>query len=448
MLLNFRVSNFRSFKDEVSISMLSTRLDQGSGVTTRVAADGTTVDVLPVVAVLGANASGKSNLLRAMSTMREMVLTSASRPPHEYASRDHFLLDPNSAGEPTLMEINFVIDGDRYQYGFEITDGGLVIEEWLHTFPHKRTQVLFDREKGNEYQFGKNLGGQTRLISEITRPQVLFLSSAAQAGHHLLTRIYDYFYANLTLLDVPDRGQVSGSTIRRLQEKGGSAIRMLSYADLGIYDARIRKSKMSAEQRSRYRKMISEQWDETDELSAEEREEQINSIIARIEDSDPSVELMHRGTENRTYALPFEEESLGTKSWLSFISHALDAIEAGSVLLIDELDASLHPLLLAEALELFQSKKTNRNGAQLIFTTHDVTLLSKSLEDYRLSRGQIWLTEKGDDGSSSLVPLSDYRPRKGEDLARGYLQGRYGGTPRLLRNAAGRAIQVETNRGE
>ncbi|WP_328813589.1 AAA family ATPase [Rhodococcus sp. NBC_00297] len=403
--------------------------------------DRTTVDVLPVLAVLGANASGKSNLLRAMDFMRDLVLESAQRPPMEGMPIDPFVLDPNYRQRPTLMEIDFTMQGERFQYGFEI-DANRVIGEWLHTFPHKRTQVLFDRDENEDYQWGKNLPPRTRTVAGLTRPDVLFLSMAANLNNELMLRIYSFFRDNLILLDVPNRGHVSPPTVRRLQGKRRKSIDMLALADLGIVDAKVTKTRLSEEQRQHYRKYIEESWNLTPGATEDERAAEIEEVLLNIEksqnDSNPVVEMIHRGPENRAISLPYNEESLGTKSWLSFSTYALDALENGSVLLVDELDASLHPILLREAIELFQST-ANTRGAQLIFTTHDVTLLGRDLDGHSLSRGQIWMVEKNSGGDSTLVPLSDYKPRKGEDLARGYLQGRYGGTPRIARSTVARA---------
>ncbi|MFF1942470.1 ATP/GTP-binding protein [Rhodococcus qingshengii] len=439
MLLNFRVANYRSFKDEVTLSFVATRLDDGQGRPTRVALDQSTVDVLPVLAVLGANASGKSNLLRAMSFMRDMVIRSAQRPPLDGIPVDPFLLEPTYKQKPTLMELDFTMDGERFQYGFEF-DAHRITGEWLHTFPHKRTQVLFDRDNFDDYQWGKNLPPKTRTLAGITRPDVLFVSVGAQMGNDLLTRIYAFFRKNLVLLDVPDRGQITAPTVRRLRAKRSKSLNMLALADLGIVDAKVTKIKLTDAERERYRRHIDKSWEFEPNISPEEREAEIESVLRNIEErnENPSVELIHRGIGNRGVALPFEQESLGTKSWLSFSAYALDAIENGGTLLVDELDASLHPLLLREAIDLFQST-ANVRGAQMVFTTHDVTLLGSSSDDHRLSRGQIWMVEKGEGGDSALIPLSDYKPRKGEDIARGYLQGRYGGTPRIARRSATRA---------
>lgn len=435
MLLKFSVGNYRSFRDEVELSAVATRLDKGIGFPTQIAQDGSTVDILPVVGILGANASGKSNLIRAMSTMRDLVLNSGSRPPYMGVATDPFRLDPLSSRRPTTMSIDFAYNGARYQYGFEI-GGGRVIEEWLHTFPHKRVQVLFDREKTSEYQFGKNLGGRNRTIEEITRPQSLFLSTAASAGHPLLSDIYAFFVANLSLLDVHNRISSETDVATRLGAYRDQAVRLLAMADLGITDLRIRKGgrREDAEERERSLRSMIEGVEFPAEMTPEERSEQIDLLVAQMTEEPPTLELHHRGLHKNATALSFEDESLGTRSWLSFILSALEALDKGRILLVDELDVSLHPILLAEALRMFQSRKSNRHGAQLIFTTHDVTLLggqNLDLDRYRLSRGQVWLTEKEANGSSTLTPLAEYRPRKGEDLTKGYMQGRYGGTPRV-----------------
>jgi len=154
----------------------------------------------------------------------------------------------------------------------------------------------------------------------------------------------------------------------------------------------------------------------------------------RAEDPIPTMveehelQLTHHSVVGAT-PLPYKEESLGTQAWIVLIAYALAALDAGGSLLVDELDASMHPLLMREILRLFSNVETNPNGAQLIFTTHDTTALGTMVGNQPLSRGQIWFTEKDREGSSRLTPLTDYRPRKGENIERGYLQGRYGGTP-------------------
>lgn len=434
MLLNFRVSNYRSIKDEALLSAIATRLDKGYGFPIPYAVDGSSIDVLPILAVLGANASGKSNLLRAMATMRDAVLNSAARPRYRNLNIEPFLIDPAYSDRPTMMEINFTLRGDRYQYGFEIFQGR-VLEEWLQTFPHKRAQTIFDRQDTGEFQMGRGFGRTGKFIADTTRPEVLFLSAAANAGHPLITEIYDFFLSNLRVLDVADRGQVDEEFVNRLLKRRSKAVELLSMADLGILDAQVSRSEPSQAEIDHLRELARDGFvSMPDDMPEEAREAQIAEFARMMATDEPTIELIHRGGQHAR-ALPFEHESHGTKSWLSFVTYALEAIETGGVLLVDELDASLHPLLLSQALSLFQSPESNPHGAQLIFSAHDVTLLGgagDALDRYHLSRGQIWLTEKGRDGATTLTPLAEYKPRKGEDLVRGYLQGRYGGTPHIV----------------
>ena len=191
MILGFRVCNYRSFRDEATMSLVATRLDQGVGHPVVVAEDGTTRDVLPVLAVLGANASGKSNVLRAMGFMRSFILTSAQTPAYAPLPRDPFRFD-GQPERPSLFEMEFALNGERFVYGFELGPER-INGEWLFTYPHKRPQTIFERE-GDEFQFGKRLvGGSARAVAEIVRPNSLFLSTMANAKTRELANIYNFF---------------------------------------------------------------------------------------------------------------------------------------------------------------------------------------------------------------------------------------------------------------
>lgn len=431
MLLNFRVSNFRSFRDEVRLDFEATRLDRDEGFPAQVARDGSASRVLPVIAILGANASGKSNVLKAMNKMRELVMNSSYRTRGQSLDIPVFALDRSSAARPTDFELGFTIRGVRHQYGFQIQKGQIK-EEWLHAFPHKRAAVVFDRTGPGEYQFGRGLGtAKIRTLSQITRPDTLFLSSAAQAELEFATPIYDFFAQNLKLLGMHQRLDEAVSVIDNLGKRQKRAIDLLAKADLGIVGAEIREGDHGWT-REALREALEFQFPRG--MSTAEREEHMEATLTEVVKSARTLELVHKSSAT-SMALPFSEESLGTRSWLALVSHSLEALEEGGSLLVDELDASLHPILMAEAIELFRHRESNPEGAQLIFTTHDVTMLANDFTPVQLPRGAVWLTEKGLDGSTRVIPLSEYRPRKGEDLARGYLQGRYGGVPRLPERA-------------
>lgn len=431
MLLNFRVSNFRSFRDEVSLDFEETRLDQGEGFSVQIAKDGSAARALPVIAILGANASGKSNVLKAMNKMRELVMNSSYRSRGQSLDISTFALDRTSSKRPTEFELGFSLRGVRYQYGFQI-ERGRVKEEWLHTFPHKRAAVVFDRSGHTEYQFGRGLAtAKTRTLAEITRPDTLFLASSAQAEFEFATPIYDFFAKNLKLLSMPQRIDEAASMIENLGKRQKRAVDLLAKADLGIVGAEIREGDPGWDLDS-LREVLDLQLPRG--MGDAEREAHMEATLAEVARSARTLELVHRSRAT-SMALPFAEESLGTRSWLALISYSLEVLEEGGSLLVDELDASLHPILMAEAIELFRHRESNPEGAQLIFTTHDVTMLANDFTAVHLPRGAVWLTEKGLEGSTHVIPLSEYRPRKGEDVARGYLQGRYGGVPRLPERA-------------
>ena len=237
VLLRFRFSNYRSFRRETEFSLVATRQDRHVARRVRKSSvTGETVDVLPVVAVLGANASGKSNLLGAMAFMRQVVTGDYLNPKKLLGTRrDYFLLDPKAAYESSMFEVDFIHQGDRFQYGFELNDEA-VTSEWLHAFPHNRTQILFDRE-GKDYQFGRKLGGPNRPIADITRRNALFLSVAALSNHDFLGSIFQWFTHGLIELD---RGPTSSARLsdllRRIPAYQQRISGLARLADLGIVE--------------------------------------------------------------------------------------------------------------------------------------------------------------------------------------------------------------------
>lgn len=424
MLLRFKFANYRSFRDEAELSALGTRLDMDAGRLEPVSTEtGDTLAVLPVIAVLGANASGKSNLIKAATFMRNFVLESAFKvSPLGGIRRDAFRLDQSSPSQPTLLEVDFTHMGSRYVYGFELDDNS-VQAEWLHTFPHRRTQVLFDRE-GSEFTFGRNLPGPNKRIADLTRSNALYLSTAAGANHEALLGVISWFYTGLIPVDLGVHGHET-FLAQQVEGQERRVSQMLRLADLGIVNAQVKRRPIDDEQRRMLRERLSAQFP----TDMPDREKQLEHYIESMSGrNNVDLRLIHR-TKDGHSPLPFDDESLGTKTWLVMVVNALSALERGSTLIVDELDASLHPALMAEILRLFLSPKSNSSGAQLIFTTHDTWTLDSQAES-PLSRGQVWFVEKDLTGASTLVPLSDYRPRKGENVQRGYLQGRYGGIPR------------------
>jgi uncharacterized protein len=418
VLLSFRGRNVRSFRDEFELSMLATTLSEKEvrrSVSWR--EGGTPIDVLPLAAIFGANASGKTNVLRAMHDMRMLVLQSFRQPPTAKMPHVPFRLDPACAAKPSRFEIEIILEGVRHEYGFEF-DSERVLEEWAIRYPHGRAAVLFER-RGDEVEYGATARTKSRAVGELLRENALFLSTAAHANHPVLLPLYEWFSRNLLLADAMTRAWRQAYTVQILEEdsNGQLVLDLLRAADLGISGAR--KYEVDDETRERLRRVA--------RILAGEEEAEGQSLEPLLEDV---MLLEHRGAAGAVEFGP-HEESLGTLVWFGLVGPVIDALARGAVFLADELDASLHPALVAQLVWLFQSKETNPNRAQLIFNTHDVTLLGDTSSNRVLGRDQIWFTEKENVGATRLFSLTDLDPRKDEAIGKRYLAGRYGATPIL-----------------
>lgn len=347
---------------------------------------------------MGANASGKSNILLAMQWMRRAVTESVTGWLIESGvPRPVFALDSVARDEASLFEVDVVIDGVRYVYGFEVSDAR-VETEWLHAYPGRHKQVWFERDAELEepYRFPSDwLKGNRRELVGLTRPNALFLTVAAQFNHSQLPTVHRWFVDNLLTFPARDLP----TTVRHLVRLTDPDFRtrfteLLRAADLGIAGLA----------------------DVTDE------------------DNQLRTQILHYGRSGEV-PLDFDQESRGTRVWYGFLGAMIATLDDGTVLLVDELDSSLHPMLVAEVLRLFRDRNANPHGAQLICTVHDVTLLGSAHVERPLFPQEVWVTQKKSTAESELYPLTDADPRRGENLERGYLRGRYGGVPNLATNS-------------
>jgi AAA15 family ATPase/GTPase len=368
---------------------------------------------VPVAVIYGANASGKSNVVIALRWMRSAVLKSHSKgEPGGGVPRLPFALDDACASEPSTFELDFVVGGVRHHYGFEASDTEF-LAEWLYAFPKAKRQMLFEREH-QEFKFGRALEGRNRIISELTRPNSLFVSAAAQNDHKKLLEISSYFRS----LRVYSGIAVGGEASVRLADAKVDArvIDFLGKIGTGV---------------TGYRRTP---FEIPEKLERDLRE--VVTILKKISNQPVEVngipvgkhvvlELAHRRRDGSDVFFELDRESAGTRRLLVLLGRVFAALDEGSPLVIDELDASLHTQACEAVLALFSSPRTNPKGAQLIATTHDTNLLSSPL----LRRDQIWFTEKDPEGATHLYPLTDIRSRKGDNIERGYLQGRYGAVP-------------------
>jgi len=421
MLLAFRSENVRSFRDALELSLLATALAK-KGVPHEVPwrAGGRPIQVLPAVGVFGANASGKSNLLRAIADMRDLVLGSFRHAdPSGGIRRTAFRLDPSRKGAPSRFEVDLVLHGIRHEYGFVIDDER-VLEEWAYRYPRGKAALLFRRD-GDAVTLGEHNRAKGRAVIEILRPNSLLLSAAAAANHPDLLPLHQWFGQNLLLAEAgsrPYRWAFTAELLRR-EDRRAQVLALLRAADLGITDARVREPDPQLVERLRRVIPI-----------LQGREDDPEGTDSGSDLIEPNVVLSHRSAD-ADIDFDATEESLGTLVWLGLAGPVVEALAHGNVLLVDEIEASLHPALVAQLIRLFQDQESNSRGAQLIFNSHEATLLGDSSSERVLGRDQVWFTEKAHDGATMLYSLADLSPRGDEAIGRRYLAGRYGAVPIL-----------------
>lgn len=415
MLLRLGVSNYRSIRDYIELSLMASDAIKDKG-TDLLDLRGAKHRVLPVIVVYGANAAGKSSIHLALGSMGAHVLNSFRRlEAGASIPRSPFALDNISKDKPTRFDCDFVINGVRYHYGYEFNDKEFE-KEWLYSFPEGYRRTLFNRDSLNsEIEFGKHLKGKNRSIEELMRPNSLFLSVAAQSSHEELTKVYDFFRRSIA-------GIGASLNATSVQKDIGSnndprLIPFLKTADTGIAGLEIREEAQSEEAKKLILAL-------KNTLMSEMSEEAGNSF-KEDELSKTAVFFKHIGEDGELFELPFSRESQGTKRLSKVFLSVYKALDNGTFLSIDEIDTSLHTLLSMKLVSLFTSKVTNPRGAQLIATTHDTNLLCSGV----IRRDQIWFAEKATDGSTQIYPLTDIATRNTDNLEKGYLQGRFGAIP-------------------
>lgn len=410
MLLEFRVRNYRSIRDEIVVSFVAS--NEKKLADTHLVPTGikSIPHALRSAVVYGPNASGKSTMLLALHYMRSVVAESATvLQPGQMFNVQSFRLDAEYAKQPAEFEITFLLGGVRHQYGFSLTPERIV-DEWLLVYRAPKPQQWFRRSfneetQSSDYQFSiTHLTGPRKLWQEMTRPNALFLSTAAQLNSELLGPIFRWLveqpvYFGAGLSPLPDL------TTQLLQtEVGKREVRdFLASADISISDV------MSVSRPGFQQQIVF--GPDGPKFSREEREILMPQFVHKTKYGSATFEL--------------HEESEGTQRLYTLIAPVLDVLKNGRLLIVDELDRSLHPLLVRRLVRMFHMPELNPMGAQLLFSTHDTSLLDRTL----FRRDQIWFTEKDQDQATRLYPLSDFSPRETEAWEKGYLIGRYGAVP-------------------
>lgn len=402
-LLQFTVGNYRSFHQARTFSMVPSSIQDNPKEC--VVAEGH-YRYLTAAAVYGANSSGKSNLVMALATMKRMVLNSVKLNDHDFLFYDPFLLAEDSGNQPTHFEIVYLdADETRVRYGFDYTLRQIE-REWLFiSKKNKKELPYFVRdEEGigvDEMLFAEGIG-----LEERTNDNRLFLSLVAQLGGTISKNVLDFFNSGYNVISGLNSQGYEGLTERQFLNKEAESVDALQFfkdLQLGFIDI------------------------ETDEHEIEKGRKAIDVFtVHNIYNKDGEI------TGKQRFRFDYCE-SQGTQKLFELAGPLFEALRHGRLLVMDELDAKMHPLISQHIIKLFSSEKTNQHHAQLLFTTHDTNLLSSHL----LRRDQIWFTEKDKAESTDLYSLMHIvlpdgtKPRGDGNLERNYIKGRYGTVPYL-----------------
>jgi AAA15 family ATPase/GTPase len=416
MLIGFSVGNYRSFKDVVTLSMVAAEDACGNDELDKnnVFKVNQQFSLLKSAAIYGANASGKSNLILAFNFMRRFVMNSAKLQITDKIDVEPFRLSTETVDKPSFFEIVFQLKNKTYRYGFEVTQKR-VVSEWLFCTPRSRETKIFNRQD-DKIEYSKNIE-QGNILRGLTKKNTLFLSLAAQFNNSLAVEIVSWFshLGVVSWLNVEFLKEITLEYLSDRQDLIDDVTKLIKKLDLSIDNLEIESRKISLDSLLQdlpdvVRNIISDS-------SGEIKSATIKTYHPKYDSTGKMIELEIFGMDNH--------ESDGTKKILALSAPILDTLQRGEVLVIDELDARLHPLMTRSIIELFNSQKTNPKNAQLIFTTHDINLLSHKF----LRRDQIWFTEKNHQGATDLYSLVEFADINNNTFDKDYIQGRYGAIP-------------------
>lgn len=420
MLIEFRVKNFRSFRERQTLSMVGTTSHEHEKSNTFDSGFKGFNRLLRSAVIYGANAAGKTNLMRAVLFMKTFVLNSASTTGSAKYPYSPFKLSKRALGEPSEFEITFVQNGTRYEYGFRmgperIEDESLI--EHVQSQSRIRGRMLFSRSfdkrtKKYAWKFGPSFKGQRRTWRDSTRDDALFLSTATQLNSPQTRPVFEWFQNKLHVI-VGAITLNESLSLKMFDEPNGKErlLPFLREADLGIVDLDIRKEPIplgGGVVLQGHAMLEQKQGSPTPSL--------VKVTLSHMSD-DPKQPV----------GFAFEEESSGTQILFKTAGAWLNVLRNGEVLLFDEIDTNMHPKLLIFLIQKFNSQATNSQNAQLICSTHNTSLLNQQI----LRRDQFWFVEKLQTGASKLYPLTDFSPRNDELIERWYMRGRYGALPIL-----------------
>lgn len=419
MIIQFAVENYRSIKDEQVLSLVKSTGDEMPDNYFQSSAP-KTPQLLKSAVIYGANASGKSNVVKGLASMISIIKHSFKKDEEDNIDTETFLFDVLSNNSQSIYDISFILplennQGElqeiRVDYGF-VVDKYKVYEEWLSIYPDGEQKDLFHREYREENQdyhwvVSECLIGETESWKNQTRSDQLFLSSAVHLNSTQLKPIYHFLSQDIIIVRT-DRisTELSKSICKSSEVQKNIIISLLKSADIEVEDIVFERPVLNFE-----------------DLPKELPEVIKNNILKDLEKAHETF-FVYLDNLGHRQKINLHHESDGTQKLFEFAGLILAVLESGDTLVIDELNKSLHPALVCFLVKLFNSEH-NKNNAQLIFTTHETSVLRKDL----LRRDQIWFCEKGRDRTTRLYSLSDFKESEKEDVEGYYLDGLYGAVP-------------------
>lgn len=417
MIVEFTVGNFLSFYENRNLSFEAKGISELKGNII----NSNKHKLLRSIVVYGANSSGKSNLIKALDRMRECVLTSVKLNDSDNLDYSPFLLSKNGENEPTYFEIIFLDQGNRYRYGFEYNLNE-IINEWLFVGKNSNNETpLFIRTIEGIGVSEKFTEGQGK--EQSTNSNRLFISLVAQLGGETSKQVIEWF-KNYNVLSGLEHKDYNGFTLRMLHKQLNGCDESLSLfknLNLGFSDIQIAESEFNP-------------LELPDLLPKNVKSKLIKEMTGK---TVVSLKTVHNKYDKKGNIIDKvlldkdDNESEGTNKIMDLSGPIVDTLMLGKLLVIDELDAKLHPLITIHIVNLFNSPETNPNNAQLLFATHDTNLLSSDL----FRRDQIWFTEKDEKEQTDLYSLYNVnlpdgsKVRNDSNLERNYIRGRYGAIP-------------------
>jgi uncharacterized protein len=417
MLVQFTVGNFLSFHQKRTLSLEAKGISELKSNIINLNGD----KILRSSVIYGANSSGKSNLIKALERMRAVILNSVRLNDFEELDYSPFLLSTESENQPTFFEIIFWQGSIKYRYGFEYNLDE-IINEWLFTGKSAKTEKpLFIRTSdgiGITDKFKEGKGNESK-----TNNNRLFISLVAQLGGSISKTILAFF-EGYNVLSGLEHNDYTGFTMRMLHKNlngCNESLELYQRLKLGFKDITAIESEFNPSEIP-------------DGISAKLKAKLIKDLVGK---KGVSLKTVHNKFDKKGKIVDsvfFDKErneSEGTNKIIDLSGPIFDTLKLGKILIIDELDAKLHPLITMRIVELFNSTLSNPNNAQLIFATHDTNLLAEEL----FRRDQIWFTEKDEQEQTDLYSLYDFnlpdgsKVRNDSNLERNYIRGRYGAIP-------------------